>query len=331
MPIWRPCKGLLRRGGPRDSVIRFLRLYEREFLYLTRKAISLYLDIRKFRYYIYYKPYAKEESMGIVQAIKKGFVTVNKLMPVVGIFFVFNALVSLISLPLTDPARAGQPGTMVVSVVSSIIFFLVFIFLQGGALGMVKNSIKTGGSSLANFMDYGKKFYVRILGLLLVYIILAILIVFVLGLISAGLLLIGDNTFTRALVAVIVTAASLALITFLIYPIYALVADDIGPIDALKRGFTASKENFWKTLGLFLLLLIISLVISFIIGALIGIVTVPVGPGVSQVVVAVVNAAVQSYIPLVMMVAFMSMYLALSSSGLEETPGEMPPGEGMQV
>jgi ABC-type proline/glycine betaine transport system permease subunit len=118
-----------------------------------------------------------------------------------------------------------------------------------------------------------------------------------------------------------VTAAAIIAITLLIYPIYIIVAEDIGPFAALKKGVSAAKENFWKTLGLFALLLVISLLISLVIGFIVGLITVPFGPNISQVVIAIVNAAVQSYIPIVMMIAFMSFYLALAGSkpGAEET------------
>lgn len=250
--------------------------------------------------------------MGILEAVKKGFGQTNKLMNVVLVFFVFNAVVGLISLPLANPARAGNPGIIAVSVISSVIFFLIFIFLQGGALGTVRDLIKTGAASLAQFPEHGKKYYLRILGLLLLYILIAIGIVLVLSLISAGVLLIGDNVGTRSIVATLVTIAALVAITLLIYPIYAIVVEDIGPFAALKRGITVAKTNFWKTLGLFLVLLVISLLISLVIGFIIGLITVPLGANISQVVIAIVNAAVQSYIPVVMMVAFMSFYMALT-------------------
>ncbi|MFQ5953025.1 MAG: hypothetical protein ACE5JK_06445, partial [Candidatus Omnitrophota bacterium] len=158
--------------------------------------------------------------MGVLEAVKKGFVQTMKLMNVVLVFFVFNIVIGLISLPLANPARAGNPGIIAVSIISSILFFLIFIFLQGGALGTVKDLIKTGTASLAQFPEYGKKFYLRILGLLLLYILIAIGIVLVLSLLSAGVLLLGDNIATRSIVATIVTIAAIAAITLLIYPIY---------------------------------------------------------------------------------------------------------------
>jgi hypothetical protein len=78
-------------------------------------------------------------------------------------------------------------------------------------------------------------------------------------------------------------------------------------------------------LGLFALLLVISLLISLIIGFIVGLLTVPFGPNVSQVIIAIVNAAVQSYIPIVMMVAFMSFYLSLV--GTEPKAGEAGGGD----
>ena len=252
--------------------------------------------------------------MSVLEAVKKGFAETTKLMNVVIVFFIFNVVIGLISLPLANPERAGDPGIITVSILSSILFFLVFIFLQGGALGTVRDQIKTASSSMAQFVDYGKKFYLRILGLLLLYILIAIAIVLILSLISAGLLLLGDNILTRSLVAVIVTLAAVTIITLLLYPIYSIVVDDLGPIAALKKGAEKAKANFGRTLGLFALLLVISLLISLIIGFVIGLITVPLAPAITQVVIALVNAAVQSYIPIVMMVAFMSFYMSLGES-----------------
>ncbi|MFH1877493.1 MAG: hypothetical protein ABH883_01630, partial [Candidatus Omnitrophota bacterium] len=115
--------------------------------------------------------------MTIMDAVKKGFVQTTKLLNVVIVFLIFNVVIGLISLPLANPERAGNPGIIAVSIISSIIFFLIFIFLQGGALGLVKDQIKTASASMAEFIGYGKKFYVRILTLLLLYILLAIAVV----------------------------------------------------------------------------------------------------------------------------------------------------------
>ena len=256
--------------------------------------------------------------MGILEAVKKGFAQTSKLMNVVLVFFIFNVVIGLISLPLANPARAGNPGIIAVSIISSILFFLIFIFLQGGALGLIKDRIKTASASMAQFTNYGRKFYVRILTLLLLYILIAIGVVLVLSLISAGILLMGDNVATRSIVAAIVTAAAIIVITLLVYPVYSIVVDDIGALASLKKGIATAKSNFWITLGLFVVMLLVSLVISLIIGFVIGLVTVPLPANISQVLIALVNAAVQSYIPIVMMVAFMSFYMSLTAGAAPE-------------
>ncbi|MFC1644164.1 hypothetical protein ACFL5C_02445 [Candidatus Omnitrophota bacterium] len=267
--------------------------------------------------------------MGVLGVIKKAFTQTSKLMNVVLVFFVFNVVIGLISLPLANPARAGNPGIVAISIISSILFFLIFIFLQGGALGLVKDQLKTATASMAQFMVYGKKFYLRILGLLLLYILIAIGVVLLLSLVSAGILLLGDNIVTRSLVATIVTVVAVAVITLLVYPIYTIIVEDTGAFAALKKGIQVAKSNFWKTLGLFMAMLGISLLISLIIGFILGLVTVPLGANVSQVLIAIVNAAVQSYIPVVMMIAFMSFYIFLTEAQAEvKGPAESTPGLG---
>lgn len=265
--------------------------------------------------------------MKTMEAVKKGFAGSKKLLNVVGIFFVFNVIVGLLTLPLASPERAGDPTTLVLSIGASIVFFLIFAFLQGGALGLIKDNIKSGSFDISRFAEYGKSFYVRIILMLLLYLLIAIVTVLVYGLVSSGLLLIADNIVTRTLVALLVTAGTVIIVTLLIYPVYALVAEDKSVMEAFKKGVSAARNNFWATLGLFLVLMIISLVISILIGFAAGLLTVPFPMAVSNVVVTILNAAVQSYIPIVMMVAFMSFYLSLSSgeeissAGLsEETP-----------
>ena len=171
---------------------------------------------------------------------------------------------------------------------------------------------------MARFVEYGKKYYLRILGLLLLYILIAIGVVLLLSLVSAGILLLGDNIATRSIVATLITVVAIAIITLLIYPIYALVADDAGVVASLKKGIVTAKTHFWRTLGLFVLLLVVSLLISLVVGFIIGLITVPLPLGVSQVLIAIINAAVQSYIPIVMMTAFMGFYLSLSSTSASE-------------
>ncbi|MBU0683732.1 MAG: hypothetical protein KJ864_05530 [Candidatus Omnitrophica bacterium] len=259
--------------------------------------------------------------MGIMEAVKNGFGKAFKLMNVILVFFVFNTIIGLIGLPLSNPARTGEPGMIAISIASSILFFLIFVFLQGGAMGLAKDQIKTGASSMANFLSYVKKFYLRILGLLFLYVLIAIGIVLVLSLLTAGVLLLGDNIITRSLVAAIVTIIAIVAITMLVYPIYVVVVEDTSTLDAFRKGLKTAKNNFKNTLGLFMTLFLISLVISLIAGFIAGLIMVPLSPNLGQILIAVVNAAVQAYIPVVMILGFMGFYMSLSK-GAEKTSQE---------
>ncbi len=250
--------------------------------------------------------------MGIIEAIKNGFSLSGKLLKVILFFFALNLIMGLVSLPLANPESAGQPNIAAISFALSIVFFIIFIFLQGGALGLVKDLVKSGNVNMANFTAYGKKYYVRILGILLIYIAIAVVIVLVLSLIGSGILAVADNILTRTIIGAISLIVALMAIVLLLFPIYSVVADENGVITALKKGMKTGWENFSKTLGIFVLLAVISIVISLVVGFIIGLVTIPLPVGVTQIIITIVNSAVQSYLPIVMMIALMGYYLALT-------------------
>lgn len=259
--------------------------------------------------------------MGAIEAVKKGFGLSGKLMKVVTIFFALNVIMGLISLPLARPENAGKPGIIALSFAISAVFFIIFIFLQGGALGLAKDACKTGSADFANFVSYGKKYYIRILGLLLLYILIALGLVLILSLVGSGILALANNTFMRTLVGVIAGVVAFLVIVLLLFPIYAIVADEMGVVAALKKGIALGRENFWNITRLFLCLVIISVLISLAVGFIIGLVTVPLPFTLTQVIITVVNSAVQSYIPIVMMLALMGYYLGLAGKGSEGPQG----------
>ncbi|MGB2706328.1 MAG: hypothetical protein WBC74_05705 [Candidatus Omnitrophota bacterium] len=250
--------------------------------------------------------------MGVIEAVKKGFTLSGKLLKVMLLFFILNAVMGLISLPLARPENVGNPGVAAISFILSLIFFAIFIYLQGGALGLTRDIHKTGSFDMSNFSVYGKKYYLKILGLLLLYILIAIGIVLVLALVGSGILGISDNAFTRTLVFGVAAVVALFTIVLLLFPIYSIVADEHSVIQAFKKGVKTGKDNFWPVLGLFALLVIISIFISLVIGFIIGLITVPLPLALGQVLITIVNSAVQSYIPIVMMLALMGYYLSLT-------------------
>jgi len=257
--------------------------------------------------------------MGVVEAITKGFMLSGKLIKVVYLFFILNVIMGLISLPLSRPENVGNPAIAGISFAISIVFFGIFIFLQGGALGMARDIHKTGVCEMSRFVAYGKKYYLKILGLLLLYILIAVGIVLILALLGSGILAIGNNAFAKTLIGVIAGAVALFTITLLLFPIYSIVADEAGVIQALKKGVKLGRENFWVILGLFVVLVIISVLISLVIGLIIGLITAPLPFTLGQVIITIVNSAVQAYIPIIMMLALMGFYLGMTAKE-SETP-----------
>ncbi len=250
--------------------------------------------------------------MSIIEAVKKGFTLSGKLFKVMVLFFMLNVIMGLISLPLAKPENVGNPSVAVISFILSLIFFAIFIYLQGGALGAARDIHKSGSWDMANFSAYGKKYYLKILGLLALYILIALGIVLILALIGSGILAIGDNAFTRTLVFGAAALIAIFTIVLLLFPIYSIVADEKSVMQAFKKGIKLGRDHFWPVLGLFALLVIISVFISLVVGFIIGLVTVPFPLLLGQVLITIVNSAVQSYIPIVMMLALMGYYLSLT-------------------
>lgn len=250
--------------------------------------------------------------MGIVEAVKQGFLLSKKLLKVILIFFILNTVMGLISLPLTTPENAGNPAIAAVSFVLTVVFFAIFIFLQGGALGLVRDVHKTGACDISNFKTYGKKYYLKILGLLSLYILIAVGVALVLFLIGGGVLAVANNAFMRTLIAVIAVVVAFGAVVMLLFPVYSIVADENTVLEAIKKGVSVSRNNFWEVLKIFLLLVVISVVASLIIGFIVGLITIPLPLIVTRMVITIVNSAVQAYIPIVMMLVLMGYYLGLT-------------------
>ena len=251
--------------------------------------------------------------MGIFEAIGKGFSQAGKLVGVIVVFFIINLIYGLVVLPFSAPTATQEVVTTIILFVIGIIYSLIYIFPQAGALGNIKDVMKTGSASMDKFVEYGKTYYLRILGLVLIYLVISLAVVLVLALLTTGIFLVGYNVATVIVVSLIITVVALAVITLLLFPIYSIVADDVGPVEALKNGISIAMANFWKSLGLIvtvaLLSFLIALPVFFVIGAL-GIV---IPPMVSQILMILVNSVLQSYLGVVIMIAFMAFYMSLKA------------------
>lgn len=256
--------------------------------------------------------------MKILQSVGRGFSESAKLLKIVLIFFIFNFVIGFLALPFAGPQNAGNPKAAAMTVLISLISILIFIFLQGGALSSIRDLLKENSFSLSNFIGNGKKYYLRILGLFLSILTIALVAIIILVLISSGILAIANNAFTRSFITAVIIVLSLIAIVLLLFPVYIIVLEEKGPIEAVKKGIRVSLDNFWKALGLFLLLLVIAFGVAFIIGLLIALITGALPAKVGQIVMLLANGLLQSYLSIVMMIAFMAFYLGLSSQ--QSTP-----------
>lgn len=255
--------------------------------------------------------------MGILEAIKKGFGAASKNMLLVAVLFVFNLIFNLISIPLTPKPQDTPAGTApqftAPMLIYSIIFILASVFMQGGALGAVRDYIKNGSMKLQSFASYGLKYYLRLLGLGALIVLIIAIVAIIATLIVAATAPLNNPVVTviSAVAAILIGMFGLYWIILLVLSPYSIVTDEAGVISAMKKSMGVVKKAFWKTLLLLVLMVLISLGIGFIIGILMGLISVAV-PAAGQVIIAVANSIVNSYIGVAMMAAFMVFYLALS-------------------
>lgn len=154
---------------------------------------------------------------------------------------------------LVDGFMANIPA----SIASILVFSLLGLFLQAfftaGAIGMAKKASETGDTVISDMVRFGSKNAVKFfLANLLVTLILLAGIVFVVP----GALTIGDlSGLTENPAATVQGMGTLVLgilawgiyalvinITLSITP-YALVIDELDPLDAIKKGYSFFKEN----------------------------------------------------------------------------------------
>jgi len=266
--------------------------------------------------------------MGIVDAIKKGFGVASRNLLLILILFIFNLIWNMINIaimpagalltPGTAPAAgtppAISPQVAITSLLAALIFILLSIFMQGGSLGVVKDYIKEGRMKLGSFASYGIKYYLRLFGLGIIILLFIVIVAIIAALIIAATAPLNNiiATVIASLVAVAIGLAGIYIVILLVMAPYALVCDEIGIIDAMKRSIKIVRKSFWKILLLLALLILIAVGIAVLIGILTGLLTVALPSKAGQIVIGVVNSIFNGYFGIVMMAAFMSFYLALA-------------------
>ncbi|CQR51993.1 DUF7847 domain-containing protein [Haloferax massiliensis] len=173
------------------------------------------------------------------------------------ILFAVAAAFSLIQLPSVF-AQAVSPfiGSIISLGFSGLTIFIAPFFL-GGVLGMANEAID-GRTSLGTFVSEGRSHYVSLLvvyfSLLAVNLVLSFVGVFASVFVGIAVLGVGGETSTVALaiLAVVVLAVALtylAVVFVVQFFGHAIVIDDLGAVDGIKRSVSCVRRNIVSVLG----------------------------------------------------------------------------------
>ena len=256
--------------------------------------------------------------MGIMEIVKKGFGIANKNVQLLLVLFVFNLVGTFLRTPFmqaapTAPATANlSPAIIIISILLGLIGVLIF----GGVLGSLKEYIQNQKAQLGHIMQYGTKFYLRVLGVWAL--ILAILIAFTLVVAFAISLAMAIKNLVGVVillaVALIVSGVGLYVFILLFMAPYILIADDIGPVSALKKSINFVRGCLGKIVSLFVMLVLITVGIGFVVGVIAGLITLALKGAAGQIIVWIVTSAFNSYVNVLLPACFLLIYLVSSKS-----------------
>ncbi|MDP2929264.1 MAG: hypothetical protein Q8O01_04285, partial [Candidatus Omnitrophota bacterium] len=200
--------------------------------------------------------------MGIVDVIKKGFSVAGRNLALVVVLFVFNLIWNMVNIAIMPAGSVPTPGADAAMVPEippqiamatfafSILFVLASIFMQGGSLGVVRNYIKEGKMKLSQFASYGLKYYLRLLGLGVIVLMIVLIIAAIAALIVAATAPMNNVVITSiaAIIAIAIGLAGIYFVILLVMAPYAMVADEVSVIEAMKRSMRVVRKSFWKVL-----------------------------------------------------------------------------------
>ena len=260
--------------------------------------------------------------MKVMEAVGKGFGNTGKCMNLILLVFVFNLAWNLAMVPFmpnTGAVGAAIPaGASPAAALSTFVFLLISIFVQGGMLGVIKDAIASDGSAaLGNFTAYGKKFYLRFLGLmglLLLAVLVTALIVALLAGMTAAFKNIIVNIIAILIGVVLVAVVGAYAFLFSLSP-YAMVVDDVGILKALGNSMRFIRANVWRITGLLTLLVLIGLGIGVVGGAATALFNLALKGVALLVISGIISSAVSSYATVIVSYAIIAYYRTLSGSG----------------
>ncbi|MDD5679753.1 MAG: hypothetical protein PHI59_00710 [Candidatus Omnitrophica bacterium] len=244
----------------------------------------------------------------MLDSIKKAFmlsVAAVKIFLVISAFNIFINVINLMVIPA--PVNAEMDIKKSLTVIGlGIIFFFAAIFIQGGVITYIKELVKSGSTGLASFISNCGKYFMRMLGIILITILIAV---------GWGVLFLGIlPAMLPALKVVFLILGFISLIgilLLLILPAYALVTGDLGVMASMRKGVSVAAANFLQIIGILIILVIISIVIMFIASLITGLLSIPF-KGMVNYVAAVVMAISSAIVTLLADIAYMDFYLKKS-------------------
>jgi hypothetical protein len=164
-------------------------------------------------------------------------------------------------------------------IITGILVLLINAFFSAGAIGMANEATETGRTSLADMTDYGRRKFIS----LLVATVIVGLIAFagVVFLIPSVVYLLPAITSQTPPDVTNMAAFALLFLGFVIMlfymlivsiifalPPYAVVIDDLGAVEGVKKGFTFFMAHKLDVFLLWILVLVIAILASIIVGAI---------------------------------------------------------------
>jgi len=243
-----------------------------------------------------------------MDSIRKAFVLSLKAATIFCVITVFNIIVNVINLMVIPaPVNAEMDIKKSLAVIGiGLLFFLLAIFIQGGVIAYIKELVKSGSASLASFISNGSKYFLRMLGIVIITIVIALgWGVLFFGILSALLPALKVALLILGLIFLI------GIMILLILPAYALVGSDLGVMASMRKGVSVTAANFLKVVGILVILIIVGIVVMFIASFITGLLAIPfkqVGGYVAAIVMAISSAVVT----LLADIAYMDFYLKKS-------------------
>ena len=147
-------------------------------------------------------------------------------------------------------------------IVMTALFLLIDAFIWAGAIGMAKRAIETGKSTIRDMFEYGMRHFLSVLASNIIIAILSLL-----GFIALipGILVVSTSEAAGVMLLIFGFLVMFLYLIFIAFSLYlarfAIVVDDVGAIEGIKRSYSVFSSN---KLDLFLLAVIMVAVIFVI-------------------------------------------------------------------